>query len=555
MRLVTLIAFVLAWLTAPVLAIPVRAAEQSMIILDASGSMWAKISGKTKIAIARETLSTVLKSVPQTTALGLMVYGHREKGSCADIELAIPPAVGTEAAIAKFVNGVNPKGKTPLAASVRAAAEALKYTEDKATIILITDGLETCDADPCALATELKQQGVDFTVHVVGFGLTQEEGKQVACLAENTGGHYFPAADADELSKALAATVSAPPAPEPAKPSPAEEKPEKNVVAEAFLSEGGPSLADNSAVYWEIFKAGSGDEPEGDHVDFLYNGKFALHLPAGRYVATAKLDSWIERQVAFDVTDTAVATPKVVFDAGHVELTPKREAGGPDAGSDAALALDFGSYQTTYYGPSKFYAPAGSFKVKGSLGSASVEQEIAVEAGKEVKADIVIAAGVINNKAIYTEKGPEVDSSNVFFQVLSRNADINGERKRFGYTYGTGTKLDVPAGDYLLSAQLGSTTVETPFSIKGGEGKDVIVNLDAGVLAIKAPGAEKITVLSATKDIQGNRKELSYAFAEEHSDTLHPGDYLVQVTFKGDVATKEMPASVKAGERSEVTVQ
>ncbi len=64
MRLVTLIAFVLAWLTAPVLAIPVRAAEQSMIILDASGSMWAKIGGKTKIAIARETLSTVLKSVP-----------------------------------------------------------------------------------------------------------------------------------------------------------------------------------------------------------------------------------------------------------------------------------------------------------------------------------------------------------------------------------------------------------------------------------------------------------------------------------------------------------
>ncbi len=81
------------------------------------------------------------------------------------------------------------------------------------------------------------------------------------------------------------------------------------------------------------------------------------------------------------------------------------------------------------------------------------------------------------------------------------------------------------------------------------------VDPDAGVLAIKAPGAEKITVLSATKDIQGNRKELSYAFAEEHSDTLHPGDYLVQVTFKGDVATKEMPASVKAGERSEVTVQ
>ena len=81
-------------------------------------------------------------------------------------------------------------GKTPLSAAVKQAAEALKYTEDKATVILITDGLETCEADPCALGKELEQSGVDFTAHVVGFGLTAEEGKQVACLAENTGGKY-----------------------------------------------------------------------------------------------------------------------------------------------------------------------------------------------------------------------------------------------------------------------------------------------------------------------------------------------------------------------------
>jgi Ca-activated chloride channel family protein len=83
-------------------------------------------------------------------------------------------------------------GKTPLTEAVRRAAAELKSTEEKATVILITDGIETCEADPCALGAELEASGVDFTAHVVGFGLTaEEEGKAVACLAENTGGKYI----------------------------------------------------------------------------------------------------------------------------------------------------------------------------------------------------------------------------------------------------------------------------------------------------------------------------------------------------------------------------
>jgi Ca-activated chloride channel family protein len=65
--------------------------------------------------------------------------------------------------------------------------------------VLITDGLENCNADPCALGKELEQAGVDFTAHIVGFGLTAEEGRQVACLAENTGGKYIQASDAGQL--------------------------------------------------------------------------------------------------------------------------------------------------------------------------------------------------------------------------------------------------------------------------------------------------------------------------------------------------------------------
>ena len=68
------------------------AADKAIIVLDASGSMWGQIDGKPKLEIARETLRTVLQSVPADLELGFMAYGHREKGNCSDIELIVPPA-------------------------------------------------------------------------------------------------------------------------------------------------------------------------------------------------------------------------------------------------------------------------------------------------------------------------------------------------------------------------------------------------------------------------------------------------------------------------------
>lgn len=185
------------------------AQERVMIVMDGSGSMWGQIDGAPKLSIARDTLRDVLPGVPATTELGLIAYGHREKGNCSDIELIIPAAAGTAAQISNAVDNMRFLGKTPLSAAVQIAAEELRYTEDKATVILITDGIETCSADPCALGVALEQQGVDFTAHVVGFGLSAEEGRQISCLAENTGGKFFLAEDGDALVEALNEVVVA----------------------------------------------------------------------------------------------------------------------------------------------------------------------------------------------------------------------------------------------------------------------------------------------------------------------------------------------------------
>ncbi|MGO4853267.1 vWA domain-containing protein [Phaeovulum sp. W22_SRMD_FR3] len=196
------------------LATPLAAeTPRTIIVMDGSGSMWGQIDGRPKLEIARDTVATVLAGIPAGQALGLMAYGHRRKGDCGDIELMVPPAAGTAPTIAADVNAMKFLGKTPLSEAVRQAAEALRYGEEAATVVLVTDGLETCAADPCALGRELEAGGLNFTAHVIGFGLTAAEGAQVSCLAAETGGKYIQAGDAAGLAEALTATVTTPAAP------------------------------------------------------------------------------------------------------------------------------------------------------------------------------------------------------------------------------------------------------------------------------------------------------------------------------------------------------
>ena len=218
------------------------AAEQTLIVLDASGSMWGQIEGRAKLEIARDTLAQALAAMPADSSIGLMAYGHRRKGDCGDIELVVPPAPGSAATINRAVGEMKFLGMTPLTESVRQAAQALRYTEQAARVILITDGVETCNADPCALGEELAMSGTDFTAHVVGFGLSAEEGRQVACLAENTGGRYLQADDMAALGAALTQTMveepALPPLPEAALVAP-QSAPVSSVLTMQWQGPGG----------------------------------------------------------------------------------------------------------------------------------------------------------------------------------------------------------------------------------------------------------------------------------------------------------------------------
>jgi Ca-activated chloride channel homolog len=534
-------------------AAPTLAADRAIIILDGSGSMWAQIDGKPRIEIARQTLSKVLAGVPDTLELGFMSYGHREKGACDDIELLVEPAAGTAAAISAAADAIVPKGKTPISAAVKMAAETLKFTEDKATVILITDGLETCEADPCALASELEKEGVDFTTHVVGFGLTEDEGKQVACLAENTGGKYIAAGDEETLTAALKSTVAevSAPAPEPA-PEPAATKPEFNIMPEAVLAEGGEPLGEGSDLVWEVFKA-QADGSLGDQVTTEYGYQWKGNLEPGDYIIRAGLDyAHIEMPVTITADD--VAKPLFVMNAGHLVLRPLPSDGAePDSNAAVYTAFPNGE-STTSYGETKLFVPAGDTEVTVTIGSGVAELTVPVAAGESVDRDIVVGVGVAAVNAFYVA-GTKVDDSNLFEEVFAAKKDLEGNRKSVANGYGADQIFNLPPGDYVLVSKVGGAVLETPFTVVSGERVEVNAILAAGVVAITAPGMDHIEVFGAKKSIEGNRTSFGYAFGGTMQTVLPAGDYVVVATSPDGATSKEGKASVVAGERLELTVE
>jgi Ca-activated chloride channel family protein len=178
-----------------------------MFILDASGSMWAQVEGKAKIEIAKEVMTELIQDLPDNAEAGLVAYGHRRKGDCKDVEELVPLQPIDKKTLTEKIQAINPKGKTPITLSVRKTAEKLKTVEEETIIILVSDGKETCEGDPCALVKELKEAGIKFTMHVIGFDVTDEEREQLECMAKAGGGEYFTAKTAQEFRVAAQKVV------------------------------------------------------------------------------------------------------------------------------------------------------------------------------------------------------------------------------------------------------------------------------------------------------------------------------------------------------------
>lgn len=192
--------------------------EDTMLVFDASGSMNAADAdnaGLRRIDSVRSALARVLPKVGPRRRLGLVTYGPGPiKDACTNIALELPPSPNAADRILGRVNALKPDGRTPLTAAVGLAADVLQYKERPATIVLVTDGEETCRGAPCELARSLERQGARVTVHVLSYRIADSLGSDGVfasrCLADETGGLYVATETTDELAAALEKTLACP---------------------------------------------------------------------------------------------------------------------------------------------------------------------------------------------------------------------------------------------------------------------------------------------------------------------------------------------------------
>ncbi|WP_246000526.1 vWA domain-containing protein [Pontibacter diazotrophicus] len=179
-----------------------------LFLLDASGSMLAKWESSDRMTVAKNLLAHLVDSLERydNVEVALRVYGHqfgRERNDCKDTRLEVPFSGNSTAAIQKKLTEIIPRGNTPITYSLQQSAG--DFPEDKArnVIILITDGLESCGGDPCAMSLALQKKRIFLRPFVIGIGIDPEYEKQLSCI-----GQYFNAADVQTFETVLTEIVT-----------------------------------------------------------------------------------------------------------------------------------------------------------------------------------------------------------------------------------------------------------------------------------------------------------------------------------------------------------
>lgn len=191
--------------------------EDAILVFDASKSMAAAAGDNTglrRIDAVRSALARVLPRVAPKRRLGLIVYGPGSRPACVNVALEFRPLINASERIMARLDELKPDGRTPLTRAVRLAAEVLDFRSRPVTIVLLTDGEETCDGAPCALAKTLKAEGARTTVHVISYHIASAIGSEGVfasrCIADETGGIYAATNTVDEVAAALEAALACP---------------------------------------------------------------------------------------------------------------------------------------------------------------------------------------------------------------------------------------------------------------------------------------------------------------------------------------------------------
>ncbi|MEP7171077.1 MAG: VWA domain-containing protein, partial [Bacteroidota bacterium] len=179
-----------------------------LFLFDDSQSMMVKWQSNTKFEIAKKLLSEMVDSLQRVDnlELALRVYGHTKRfppQDCDDTRLEVPFGRMNSFQIKKKLNQIQPSGTTPIAASLQECGKDFPEDPSRNIIILITDGIEECNGDPCAVSYALQKKGIVLKPFVIGLGITKDFAKTFECV-----GTYYDASEESSFRTVLSVVIS-----------------------------------------------------------------------------------------------------------------------------------------------------------------------------------------------------------------------------------------------------------------------------------------------------------------------------------------------------------
>ena len=180
-----------------------------LFIFDASNSMAGQWDGERKIDIAREILVDMVDSLEKmpNVEMALRIYGHQSPvppQDCNDTKLEVPFSPSNASRIRQKLRFINPKGTTPIAHSLELAPDDFPpCTNCRNIILLITDGVEACEGDPCEISLRLQKKGIILRPFVIGIGSDPGFRETFNCI-----GDYYDAPNKQRFREALKVVIT-----------------------------------------------------------------------------------------------------------------------------------------------------------------------------------------------------------------------------------------------------------------------------------------------------------------------------------------------------------
>jgi len=519
------------------------------IILDASGSMAAPFgaTSQSKFDMLRSSLSDVIFEVIQQQSdfprnIGIRVFGSKYsagENNCQDTTLLAPMGEPDLGEIRRLLDETTARGKSPIALAMKKAPEDFPAgkTADR-VIVLVADGVDNCDGDPCAIAKKIEESGDKYIVHVVAFDVGPLDQEKLECIAKESGGKFFLARNSDELLTSLNDAINS------------------TVPYNLKLSAraGATPLPFNV----KIFKAGTqrvvkSDKSLGTKLLSLKPGNYDILIEYASSPQSKKpskilkgveilATTRVEQTVGFDlgqITLSAINNEGAMVPA-RFEITPVVAKGRPGV----PFLLEIGAESKT------FFLTPGSYSVTADLmelvpeGFSLVEKNVPIKTGENTNRVFRFQKGTLALKGVTTQK----EEMPFLIQVYKTGRDkipiASGAFNRSG-----GSVVLAPGTYDLIAIGTDGKMIASPRTkVKGAEVRaadttELTIKFEMGTLKLSAVDG-KDNKLPAEFIIREHDSGVKMAAVKSESGSpvtipIPPGSYdIVAVSLKSELEPK-----------------